>query len=68
MRIVQRIATMILLAAVLSACAAGGRPGENEAAGQCRAQAITDTTAVPGPAAEAARDRLFKSCMAARGF
>lgn len=66
---------VVALAAGLSACSASpdagapGKPvGANEAAGQCRAQAISDTTSLLGPAAEATRDRLFKRCMAARGY
>ncbi len=56
-----------LLAALLSFAACSARQtAANEAEATCRAQAISDTSELPGIVADTARDRMVRRCVAAR--
>ncbi len=56
-----------LLAALLSLPACSARQtAADEAEATCRAQAISDTSELPGIVADTARDRMVRHCVAAR--
>ena len=48
---------------VLAACSAR-QTAANQAEATCRAQAISDTSELPGVVADTARDRMVRPCLA----